>query len=281
MTTFQNGDAGLNAIAKTYGVPKAPLKRLLDSGNKYANGSKKCSGRPQTLPPVLETALAKYVLDMESMLIGLSRTDLMELANQLANANGIDGFKHDKQSASTMWYRTFMKRHPELSLRKAEATSVARAKRFNRVNVGQFFYSLETLVKRHNLGAAHIFNVDESGITIVLYCIVLYCIVLYCIVLYCIVLYCIVLYCIVLYCIVLYCIVLYCIVLYCIVLYCIVLYCIVLYCIVLYCIVLYCIVLYCIVLYCIVLYCIVLYCIVLYCIVLYCIVLYCIVLYVL
>ena len=99
------------------------------------------------------------------MLIGLSRTDLMELAYQLANAIGIDWFKHDKQSASTMWYRTFMKRHPERRLQKAETTSVARAKGFNRVNVGQFFDSLETLVKRHNLGAANIFNVGESGIT--------------------------------------------------------------------------------------------------------------------
>ena len=102
LSALQNGDAGINAIAKTNGVPKATLKRHLASGNKYANGTKKFSGRPQTLPPVLETALAKYVLDMESTLIGLSRTDLMELDYQLANANGIDGFKYDKQSASTM-----------------------------------------------------------------------------------------------------------------------------------------------------------------------------------
>ena len=39
LTALQNGDAGLNAIAKTYGVPKATLKKHLDSGNKYANGS--------------------------------------------------------------------------------------------------------------------------------------------------------------------------------------------------------------------------------------------------
>ena len=167
MTALQNGDAGLNAIAKVYWLPNATLKRHLDSGNKYANGSKKFSGRPQTLPPELEAALVKCVLDMESMLTGLSRTDLMELAYQLADVNGIDGFKHGKQSASTMWYRKFMKRHPELSLRKAEATSVARAKGFNRINVGELFYSLETLVDKHNLGPASIYNGDESGITTV------------------------------------------------------------------------------------------------------------------
>ena len=83
-TALQNGDAGLNAIAKAYGVPKATLKRHLDGGTKYANGSKIFSGRPQTLPPELEAALVEYVLDVESMLIGLSRTDLMELAYQLS-----------------------------------------------------------------------------------------------------------------------------------------------------------------------------------------------------
>ena len=40
LNALQNGDAGLNAIAKTYGVPKATLKKKhLDSGNKYANSS--------------------------------------------------------------------------------------------------------------------------------------------------------------------------------------------------------------------------------------------------
>ena len=39
LTALQTGDAGLNAIAKTYGVPKATLTKHLDSGNKYANGS--------------------------------------------------------------------------------------------------------------------------------------------------------------------------------------------------------------------------------------------------
>ena len=167
LDAIRNGDAGLNSVARTHGVPKATLKRHLDGGNKYANGSTKLSGRPQTLPPELETTLVKYILDMESMLIGLSRMDLMELAYQLAEVNGIAGFKKEKLSASTMWYRNFMKRHSELSLRKAEATSVARAKGFNRVNVGEFFDSLETVIDKYNIGPSNVYNVDESGITTV------------------------------------------------------------------------------------------------------------------
>jgi hypothetical protein len=33
---FRNGDVGLNAAARTYGVPKATLKRRIDGKNKNA-----------------------------------------------------------------------------------------------------------------------------------------------------------------------------------------------------------------------------------------------------
>jgi len=60
--SFRNGDAGLNAISRTYGLPKATLKRRLEVKNKYANGPKKCIGRPCTLPAQLEDMLVEYLL---------------------------------------------------------------------------------------------------------------------------------------------------------------------------------------------------------------------------
>ena len=65
------------------------------------------------------------------------------------------------------WFYDFMKRHPELSLRQAEATSTARARGFNKRIVGEYFDKLEALIDKHRFDAAHIFNVDESGITTV------------------------------------------------------------------------------------------------------------------
>ncbi len=75
----------------------------------------------------------------------MTRKDLMDMAYQLAEASGI---RHctEKQAASRHWYRVIMRRHPELSLRQAEATSITRAKGFNRESLHEFYDKLETLV---------------------------------------------------------------------------------------------------------------------------------------
>ena len=165
MDCLKNGDAGLNEVARLYNVPKATLKRHVDNKNKYANGNKKYSGRPTSLPAELESILVQHCLELESMMIGLTRHDLMDLAYQLAEINQLDhSFNREKKSASKHWFYDFMKRHHELSLRQAEATSTARARGFNKRSVGEYFDKLEALIDKHSFDAAH---VDESGITTV------------------------------------------------------------------------------------------------------------------
>ena len=126
MDCLKNGDAGLNEIARLHNVPKATPKRHVDNKNKYANGNKKYSGRPTSLPAELESVLVQHCLELESMMIGLTGHDLMDLVYQLAEINQLDNsFNREKKSASKHWFYDFMKRHPELSLRQAEATSTA------------------------------------------------------------------------------------------------------------------------------------------------------------
>ena len=86
----------------------------------------------------------------------------------LAEANGLRHcFNTKTQAASTHWYRHFMKRHPELSLRQAEATSIAKAKGFNRESVYEFYDKLKKLIETYGFHATNNFNMNESGITTV------------------------------------------------------------------------------------------------------------------
>ena len=72
-SAYRNGDMGLNASAKAYGVPKATLKRHLDGSNKHANGEIKKLGRQQVLPLHVEEELVKHLVAMENMFFGVTQ----------------------------------------------------------------------------------------------------------------------------------------------------------------------------------------------------------------
>ena len=116
-----------------------------------------------------ETMLKNYFIKASKIHYGLSAKSARELAYQFAiklNKSFPSNWENNK-SAGKDWLSGFLKRFLELSLRKPEATSLARATSFNKTNVSSFFDKLEECLKRAPYSPSDIYNADETGCTTV------------------------------------------------------------------------------------------------------------------
>ncbi|XP_070188805.1 uncharacterized protein [Littorina saxatilis] len=92
----------------------------------------------------------------------------MALAFEIADINGMSHtFNKEKKMAGKKWYQMFMRRHPEISLRLPEPTSLARAQAFNKEAVYRYFDLLEKIIDENGLVGSHIYKMDETGVSTV------------------------------------------------------------------------------------------------------------------
>jgi len=125
-------------------------------------------GRKPALGIGLENELVKYCLEMDATYYGLRRRDIKRMAFQLALRNNLrHPFSVSSASAGKKWLRNFLRRHPELSFRKPQSISIARVQAFTKENISRFFDVLKPELQKIKFKADRIFNVDESGITVV------------------------------------------------------------------------------------------------------------------
>jgi len=126
-------------VATMYGIPWQTLRRHLDRVRKGL-GVEKLLGRPKTLTSDDENELLAVIIEMERKLFGLTKMDIRRLAYRYCEINGVQhNFNRNTKCTGEDWMLNFMKNHPELSLRKPEPTSLARASGFNKEKVTRFF----------------------------------------------------------------------------------------------------------------------------------------------
>jgi len=126
-------------------------------------------GRKPIIPPGLGEKLVEYLLLIGRKYFGCTRDYVRRLALQLAVQNKIPSpFSVAKEAAGKDWFKRFMKQHSvKLSSRHPTGTSTARATGFSKEQVEIFFDLHEKELAAHDYPHSPIFNVDETGLTVV------------------------------------------------------------------------------------------------------------------
>ena len=164
-SAIQQQGMSIRKAAETFGVPKSTLERHL---NKKIACPGSLGGRQPVLDAVFETQLVEHILQMQKRFFGLSPKELKKLAFDLAEQNKLNHpFSLQLRMAGKDWLRAFIARHPEISSRKPEATSLTRAVGFNRAQVKIFYDILKAELESHTYTPDRIWNADESGLTAV------------------------------------------------------------------------------------------------------------------
>ena len=164
---------GYKKTAQLFGIPRSTLqdyiKRLKNPENNgetfnLSYGYKKPR---QIFNDNEEKTFVAYLQHAASIYFGLSPREVRVLAFECAKLfqKTMPVSWSEFGMAGPDWFSGFLKRHPELSLRIPEATSIARATAFNKSNVSQFFEKLAEVMDRHSFDASQIWNIDETGIT--------------------------------------------------------------------------------------------------------------------
>lgn len=164
-----NKGMGLKKASVQFSVPKTTLRRYKEQREQDQLAKiDKTKGKFQCVfSSEQELELVDYLKTMESRLFGLTMQDFRSVAFQLAERNHLNHpFNKDKKIAGKDWMKNFLARHQDLSIRKPEATSGARAMGFNRPNVTRFFDLLAEVVDKYRITADRLYNCDETGITV-------------------------------------------------------------------------------------------------------------------
>lgn len=168
--TLKRGGTSVYKVSQGTGIPYSTLKKRYNlakaNDDRYKSSPK--LGRHTVFTPDQEKVLADHLRAMSNKFYGLTREQFRKTCFLIAEKMGVaERFNTEAKIAGKDWLSGFLQRHPDLSIRKPEATSINRILGFNKNEVTRFFDNLETLMQKYNFGADMVYNMDETGITTV------------------------------------------------------------------------------------------------------------------
>ena len=96
----------------------------------------------------------------------LTTLDVRRLAYEIAVKTGVNNpFNETTKMAGKDWLCGCFARHPDLAIKKPQATSIARALGFNKATVNEFFQIYRSVLETAQYTLSRVWNMDETGIT--------------------------------------------------------------------------------------------------------------------
>lgn len=164
------GGTSVYKVSQETGIPYSTLKKRykLAKDNIDCYNCRPKLGRHPIFNDEQEKMLADHLCKMSNKFYGLTREQFRQTCYVIAERFGIaERFNKANKTAGKDWLYGFLQRHPELSIRKPEATSINRILGFNKVEITCFFENLEQVMTKYSFQPADIYNVDETGVTTV------------------------------------------------------------------------------------------------------------------
>jgi len=152
----------IRGLARAWNVPYRTLRNRIVG---KVSGCKHASGRPTVLSSSEEQELVAVISDMARVGFPLTGKDVRQLAYDYAEQKGLKVFSEKAQCAGYYWFDNFIKRYPQLSVKKAENLSAARAMAVNETQINKWFEQYGALLERLGVkdNPTHLWNFDETG----------------------------------------------------------------------------------------------------------------------
>ena len=137
-------------VARFFGISVRSLYRYVRNAK---NGSLHCvlsSTHKTVFSSAVEDVQVEYIQQACDIYFGLTPAELRCLAFSFGKELKLklSSSWMENEKAGQDWFSRFLKRQPQLSIRKPEATSVARASGFNKHTVSMFFDNLNNVLKK-------------------------------------------------------------------------------------------------------------------------------------
>ncbi|XP_071648084.1 uncharacterized protein [Temnothorax longispinosus] len=159
--------------AKQFGIARSTLADWLKKNNgaiaHFDDVAVSHHGGLSIMDSKSESTLVEYLAYCNEMHFGLSTKEIRGLAFDFAKKLNlkVPASWEAARMAGEDWLTNFLKRHRTLSIRKPEATSLARDTSFSRTSQERFFALLKSVLDKYRFPIHCIWNMDETGITTV------------------------------------------------------------------------------------------------------------------